>query len=147
MMPSCDHTGVPGFAGLIHFHSSTTSGSAALMSWRMLLRVFPRQSASSAIRFEISFDADWPGLAPDCFMFASWKVQTSFSGNPAAGPAPASPGPGEGNKLADPTVPQVQPAPGENSCDQGNRGARGVWDPQRGGHRPAEIAGQHDCGE
>src|SRR5437868_14595323 len=66
MMPSCDQTGVP-----IHFHSSTTSGSASLMSLRILLRVSPRQSPSSAILFEMSSDAGWPGLAPDFFMFAS----------------------------------------------------------------------------
>src|SRR5918911_466054 len=42
MMPSCDHTGVPGVVGLTHFHSSTMSGSAALMSVRILPRVFPR---------------------------------------------------------------------------------------------------------
>jgi len=47
MMPSCDQIGVP-----IHFHSSTTSGSASLMSLRILLRVSPRQSPSSAILFE-----------------------------------------------------------------------------------------------
>src|SRR6202522_1715991 len=64
MMPSCDQTGVP-----LHFHSSTTSGSASLMSSRILLRVFPRQSPSSAILFEMSSDADWPWLAPDLFMF------------------------------------------------------------------------------
>src|SRR5947199_2685686 len=66
MMPSCDQTGVP-----IHFHSSTTSGSASLMSLRILLRVSPRQSPSSAILFEMSSDADWPWLAPDFFMFSS----------------------------------------------------------------------------
>src|SRR5204863_4621433 len=49
MMPSCDQTGVP-----IHFHSSTTSGSASLMSLRILPRVSPRQSPSSAILFEMS---------------------------------------------------------------------------------------------
>src|SRR5687768_6599240 len=69
MMPSCDHTGVPGVVALTHFHSSTTSGSASLMSVRILLRVFPRQSPSSAILFEISFEADWPWLASDFFMF------------------------------------------------------------------------------
>src|SRR5919204_857382 len=53
MIPSCDHTGVP-----IHFHSSTTSGSASLMSLRILLKVSPRQSPSSAIRLSISPDAD-----------------------------------------------------------------------------------------
>src|SRR2546428_3490837 len=65
MMPSCDQIGVP-----IHFHSSTTSGSASLMSLRTLLRVSPRQSPSSAILFEMSSDADWPWLAPDFFMFS-----------------------------------------------------------------------------
>src|SRR5438093_5501558 len=72
MMPSCDQTGVP-----IHFHSSTTSGSASLMSLRILLRVSPRQSPSSAILFEMSSDADWPWLAPDLFMFSSKKTVTA----------------------------------------------------------------------
>src|SRR5436309_2244034 len=74
MMPPCDHTGVPGLVGLTHFHSSTTSGSASLMSLRILLRVFPRQSPSSAILFEMSSDADWPWLAPDFFMFSSYPL-------------------------------------------------------------------------
>src|SRR5437016_4395074 len=73
MMPSCDQIGVP-----IHFHSSTTSGSASLMSLRILLRVSPRQSPSSAILFEMSSDADWPWLAPDFFTFSSWKFQIYF---------------------------------------------------------------------
>src|SRR2546422_4747898 len=55
--------------------------------------------------------------------------------------------PAEGNKLADAAVPQVQAAPGENSCDRRNRGARRVCDPQMSGHRAAEIAGHDDCGE
>src|SRR5258705_10173908 len=70
MMPSCDQTGTS-----IHFHSSTTSGSASLMSLRILPRAFPRQSPSPAILFEISSDADWPWLASDFFMFSSWKFQ------------------------------------------------------------------------
>src|ERR1051325_7492852 len=65
MMPSCAHT------GFIHFHSSTTSGSACLMSLRILLSVSPRQSPSSAIRCEISSAADWPWRAPDVFMSSS----------------------------------------------------------------------------
>src|SRR4029078_637418 len=69
MMPSCDQTGVPGLVGLTHFHSSTTSGSAFLMSVRILRSVFPRQSPSSAILFEICSAADWPSLPPDFFMF------------------------------------------------------------------------------
>src|SRR5438128_1626736 len=70
MMPSCDQTGVPGLVGLTHFHSSTTSGSASLISLRILLRVSPRQSPSSAILSEMSSDADWPWLTPDFFMFS-----------------------------------------------------------------------------
>src|SRR5438309_2380782 len=55
MMPSCDQTGVPGLVGLTHFHSSTTSGSAFLMSVRILLRISPRQSPSSTIFFQLSY--------------------------------------------------------------------------------------------
>src|SRR5208282_5029222 len=68
MMPSCDQTGVP-----LHFHSSTTSGSASWMSLRILLRASPRQSPSSAILFEMSSDADWPWLSPDLFMFSKLR--------------------------------------------------------------------------
>ena len=66
MMPSCDQIGVP-----FHFHSSTTSGSASLMSLRILARVSPRQSPSSAILSEMSSDADLPSLAPDVVMARS----------------------------------------------------------------------------
>jgi hypothetical protein len=48
------------------------------MSLRILLRVSPRQSPSSAILFEMSSDADWPWLAPDFFMFSSLKFQIYF---------------------------------------------------------------------
>src|SRR5262245_43877229 len=85
MMPSCDHTGVP-----IHFHSSTTPGSASLMSVRILPRVLPRQSPSSAILFEMSSDADRPWLAPDFFMFslqsstlAAGSIGSSYRGTSA----------------------------------------------------------------
>src|SRR3984885_9080158 len=70
MMPSCDQTGGP-----LHFHSSTTFGSASLMSFRILPSVFPRQSPRSAILSEMSSDAGrpwllWrPWLVPDFFMF------------------------------------------------------------------------------
>src|SRR5438105_15900825 len=105
MIPSCDQTGVPGLVALTHFHSSTTSGSASLMSLRILLRVSPRQSPSSAILCEMSSDADWPWRAPDFFMFSSQEFQTyqCHSRRPA-----------ERNKLADAAVPQVQADPGEN---------------------------------
>src|SRR6187551_885547 len=68
MMPSCDQTGI------FHFHSSTTSGSVCLMSLRILPRVFPRQSARSAILCEMSSDADWPWLAADFFIFSSLEI-------------------------------------------------------------------------
>src|SRR5438876_6988956 len=67
MMPSCDQIGVP-----LHFHSSMTSGSASLMSLRILRRVSPRQSPRSAILCEMSSDGDWTWLAPDFFMFSSY---------------------------------------------------------------------------
>src|SRR6266404_8013452 len=97
MMPSCDQIGVP-----IHFHSSTTSGSASLMSLRILLRVSPRQSPSSAILFEMSSDADWPWLAPDFFIFSSYR---HFPSNVAVTPTKPGPpkcmilGPGEKSVL------------------------------------------------
>src|SRR5438552_8809043 len=78
MMLPCDQTGVPGEFGFTHFHSSTTSGSASLMSLRILLRVSPRQSPSSAILFEMSSDAEWPWLAHDFFIFSSSKYQIYF---------------------------------------------------------------------
>src|SRR6266550_654037 len=78
MMPPCDQTGVPGLVALTHFHSSTTSGSAFLMSLRILLRVSPRQSPSSAILFEMSSDADRPRLAPDFSMFSPLEVPDTF---------------------------------------------------------------------
>src|ERR687898_2097073 len=99
-MPSCDQTGVPGVVGLTHFHSSTTSGSASLMSARILLRVFPRQSPSSAIRFEMSSDADWSSVAPDFFMFSSYDCRAHAGDacrrrqkkyeNPQSTPVPAA---------------------------------------------------------
>src|SRR5664279_1388609 len=55
MPPSCSHTGVP-----IHFHSSTTSGSASLIRARILASVLPLQSPSSAILSLISLDAGLP---------------------------------------------------------------------------------------
>jgi hypothetical protein len=48
-----------------------------LISLRILLRVSPRQSPSSAILFEMSSDADWPWLAPDFVMFSSYSDESS----------------------------------------------------------------------
>src|SRR5205814_6494376 len=104
MMPSCDQTGVP-----IHFHSSTMSGSASLISLRIPPRVSPRQSPSSAILFEMSSDADCPWLASDFFMF--FILEDSDIN-------PRSRRPAERNKLADAAVTQVQAGPGKNSYDQ-----------------------------
>src|SRR5215470_18567723 len=53
--PSWDHTGVP-----LHFHSSTTSGSASLMRARILARAAPLQSSNSAILSLISLEPDLP---------------------------------------------------------------------------------------
>src|ERR1700736_1283216 len=55
IIPACDHTGTP-----LHFHSSTTSGSACLMRIRTRASVSPRQSLSSLILASIS----WEGASP-----------------------------------------------------------------------------------
>src|SRR5580692_10437746 len=55
MIPSCDQTGTPR-----HFHSSTTSGSACLMSARTWESVLPLQSSSSLILASISREGDSP---------------------------------------------------------------------------------------
>src|SRR5207237_766056 len=75
MIPSCDHVGVPGLVAFTHFTSSTTSGSASLTSLRILLKVSPRQSPSSAILLSIRSDADRPSLESDAFMFSSPDLQ------------------------------------------------------------------------
>src|SRR4051812_21575257 len=53
IIPACDHTGTP-----LHFHSSTASGSACLMSMRTLASVSPRQSPSSSMRASISREGE-----------------------------------------------------------------------------------------
>src|ERR1700694_1569177 len=55
MIPSRDQTGTP-----LHFHSSTTSGSACLMSARTWASVLPLQSSSSLILASISREGDSP---------------------------------------------------------------------------------------
>src|SRR5205823_420337 len=55
--PSCDQTGTP-----LHFHSSTTSGSACLINVRSRESVLPRQSPSSLILSSISRDGDFSVL-------------------------------------------------------------------------------------
>src|SRR3984885_8534953 len=66
MIPSCDQTGTPR-----HFHSSTTSGSARLMSARTWESVLPLQSSSSLILASISREGDSPLVAAlSCMLFA-----------------------------------------------------------------------------
>src|ERR1700733_7730681 len=55
MMPACSHTGTPR-----HFHASTTSGSACLMSALTRASVSPRQSLSSLILASISAEGESP---------------------------------------------------------------------------------------
>src|SRR5436305_7913918 len=57
MPPLRDQTGVPGLVAFAHFHSSTISGSAAVMIPRTSPSVLPRQSPSSRIRSSISLEA------------------------------------------------------------------------------------------
>src|SRR5438105_7658496 len=83
MLPSCDHVGVPGLVCFTHFTSSTTAGSASLTSLRILLKVSPRQSPSSAILLSIRSDADWPSLESDSFMLSSRNFPPSIMPHPA----------------------------------------------------------------
>ena len=57
--PACDHTGTP-----LHFHSSTTSGSACLMRLRRRASISPRQSPSSLILASISCEGEAPLFHP-----------------------------------------------------------------------------------
>src|SRR5262245_3337454 len=76
MMPSWDHTGTPAIAfdGFLHFTSSTTFGSASLISLRILLKVAPRQSPRSAILSSTASEADAPSAEPDFFMVSSYDL-------------------------------------------------------------------------
>src|SRR3954452_3020391 len=58
IMPPCDHTGTPciEFDGFRHFTSSTTSGSACLMSFRTRASIWLRQSLSSSFLASINGD-------------------------------------------------------------------------------------------
>src|SRR5580704_5851392 len=63
-MPPWEKTGVP-----IHFHSSTSSGSAAWMIRRIFASIFPRPSPSSLIFASMNAEADSTGT--DLFMSSS----------------------------------------------------------------------------
>src|SRR5262245_21329348 len=73
MIPACDHTGTPR-----HFHSSTTSGSACLMSPRIRASVSPRQSSSSSTRASISREGDSPRLPSFAPLFVFFMVVAAF---------------------------------------------------------------------
>src|SRR4030095_15585399 len=81
MMPACDHTGTP-----LHFHSSTTSGSACLMRVRTRAsvspppapRARPRQSRSSLIRASISREGESPPLPSFASLFLLFGVVVAF---------------------------------------------------------------------
>src|SRR5258706_6761190 len=62
IIPACDHTGTPDieFDGFLHFNSSTTSGSACLMSIRIRASVLPRQSVSFLILASINSEGESP---------------------------------------------------------------------------------------
>src|SRR6266516_4828677 len=79
MIPACDHTGVP-----LHFHSSTTSGSACLMTVRSRESVSPRQSPSSLILASINSDGD-PGFCGALFFTTSLSYHIDCQGRASFG--------------------------------------------------------------
>src|SRR5215831_6286793 len=66
--PSCDQTGVP-----LHFHSSATSGSAALIRARSLESISPLQSPRSSILASNSCDGDSALLDGIFFMLLLYR--------------------------------------------------------------------------
>ena len=64
------HGNAPGLDGFLHFTSSTTSGSASLISVRSRASISPRQSSSSAILASINSDGD-PELCGASFFTTS----------------------------------------------------------------------------
>src|SRR5262252_1530230 len=68
MIPACDQTGTP-----LHFHSSTTSGSACLMRDRIRASVLPLQSPSALTLASISRGAE-RGLSSLALVFLFFMV-------------------------------------------------------------------------
>src|SRR4029434_4792853 len=67
IIPACDHTGTP-----LHFHSSTTSGSACLMRVWAREGVSPPQSLSSLLLASISREGEpppFPSFEPRLLFF------------------------------------------------------------------------------
>src|ERR671911_423456 len=73
MMPACSHTGTP-----LHFHSSTTSGSACLIRLRTRASVSPRQSPSSLILASISCEGESPPFASFAPLLLFFMVVVAF---------------------------------------------------------------------
>src|SRR5205809_2922500 len=138
MIPACDHTGTP-----LHFHSSTTSGSACLMRIRTRASVSPRQSPSSLILASISRE----GESPPCpsfeplflffmvvvafFMISRWPLRSLLSDG-ASPPAPLG-----GIRQHE----QVQ----TGQQQQGEREQRRVRHPGR--RRPSPLCNDEEVGD
>src|SRR4051812_1664250 len=77
MIPAWDQTGTP-----LHFHSSTTSGSASLMSARTRASVLPLQSPSSLILSSIRREGDSSFVAAvlvvAVFFIVGWRVSCQY---------------------------------------------------------------------
>src|SRR3954451_11088037 len=73
IIPACDHTGTP-----LHFHSSTTSGSACLMSSRTRASVSPRQSLSSLILASIGGEGESSPVPSSEPLFLFFMVVVAF---------------------------------------------------------------------
>src|SRR5215831_3631934 len=73
MMPACSHTGTP-----LHFHSSTTSGSACFMRVRTRASISPRQSLSSLILASISCAGEAPPFPSFAPLFLCFMVVVAF---------------------------------------------------------------------
>src|SRR5437773_7217789 len=80
MIPACDHTGTPAieFDGFLHFTSSTTSGSACLMSVRIRASVSARQSLSSLILESICRERGFAPFPSFETLFVFFMVVVAF---------------------------------------------------------------------
>src|SRR3954454_4746380 len=83
MIPSCDHVGTPGFVAFTHLISSTTSGSADLISSRTRRSVSPRQSSISASRWSFTSDADRPSSDVELVMTSCLRNAHEVAGGVA----------------------------------------------------------------
>src|SRR5258708_13825262 len=108
MIPSCDHTGTP-----LHFHSSTTSGSASLISARSRPSSSPRQSPSSLILASISREGDLLLCDPLFFMrvFLLGPVRSRACRFPGVYPRIYAPNKPHATLLPCPPTPTTSPSP------------------------------------